>query len=90
MGEIAGDSRAVLKLAVNDQVLSNPPTVYINSKKAKFVGVSYVPDNFSAKKVVCYELPKSAHDDIFIVVEVSAPGYLYIDHAEVCISAKGE
>ena len=86
IGDVPVGGTAVIKFSVNTPNDVNPPDVYINSVKAKFLRVEANEEGYTTKPVLVYEIPASARDDMFAVAEITphaAP--LRCDYAEVRI-----
>lgn len=85
VGDIPEGAKVTLKLGVNDAAISYPPTVHINSKLVKSTHTEHHSEGYTTSKVLCYEVPAEALDDMFIVVEITPEKYFAIDYVEVYI-----
>ena len=86
IGDVPVGATAVIKFSVNTPNDANPPDVYINSVKAKFLRVETNEEGYTTKPVLVYEIPASALNDMFAVAEITphaAP--LRCDYAEIRI-----
>ena len=86
MGDIPYGATATLRFAANSLNLKNVPTVLINGVEAKYLGSLYEANNFTTNKLLTYEIPESARDDMFIVVEITPQKYISIGYADVLIT----
>ncbi len=89
MGDVPEGATVTLRFAANTLNLQNLPTVYINGQKATYLGSVYEANSFTTNKFMTYEIPASAHDDMFIVVEITPQKYLSIGYADVVITPAG-
>lgn len=90
VGDIPEGATVTLKIAVN-KVPSNPAsdiTVYVNSDIATYVGTASCTDGFTSNTLLTYTVPASAHNDTYILAEITAAG-ITIDYAEVYVKAAG-
>ncbi len=66
------------------------PTVYINSKRATFIGSeAQAQGGYTTNRILCYSVPASAIDDMYVVAEITAENPLTVDYAEVYVKANG-
>ncbi len=88
MGDVPDGATVTFKFAAKDADASKAPKVYINSELCEFIGIEPSPDyKFTANSLYCYMVPTGAHDDMFVVAEITPPQKvaLTIDYAEIFI-----
>lgn len=87
VGDIANGANVTLSLAAAGASTANAPTVYVNSQRCTFKGITTDPDGRTLANMFVYEVPAAAHHDMYFVVELipTASDALTIEHAEVFV-----
>lgn len=87
-GDVPIGATVTLKFAASAPNDTVPPVVYINSVRAKFVGVEPCNDGYTENAIVCYSVPASAVNDVYVVAEIIPSHDITIDYAEVRVDVK--
>ncbi|MBQ8249797.1 MAG: hypothetical protein IJY93_07975 [Clostridia bacterium] len=91
VGDITVGSTVTFMISGSTEAYLNPPTVYVNSEPCKFVGVGdCLPTKsgtFTEDKVMMYEIPVEAHDESYMVIEISSPVEFWCSHMEILVEA---
>ncbi len=82
LGDVPLGATATVKFSVNTPNEVNPPVVYINSKRAEFIGVEFDDEGYTTDPILCYRVPASALDDMFLVAEITPHHTIRIKYAE--------
>ncbi len=85
MGDIPQDATVTFNISANSANLKNYPKVYINGIEAKYLGSAYTSNGFTSDKILSYEIPAAARDDMYLVAEISPDKYLSVVYADVTI-----
>ncbi len=88
VGDIVPGSKVTVKLGVNAQNLAKRPTVYVNSKLATFYEMGLSSEGLSNSQLVFFDVPASACNSQYFVIEVCPQRNLVIDYAEVLIQVQ--
>ncbi len=89
VGQVPAGATVTLKFAVNT-VSGTAPKVYVNSEEATYVGTQSCTDGFTSNKLLTYTVPTSAHNDTYILAEITPiAGNITIDYAEVYVKVAG-
>ncbi len=89
IGDVPEDADVILKFTSsewNGLHAETPPTVYINSKEAEFIGIE-TTDAMSDYKMLCYKVPDEVKNDGRIVFEVTSTVKFTVDYVEVDVKA---
>ncbi len=89
VGDVPESADAILKFTSsewNGFHAENPPTVYINSVEAEFIGFESTIA-MSDYKMLCYKVPEEVKNDGRIVFEVLSSYKFTVDYAEVFVKA---
>ncbi len=90
MGDVYEGSVATFKFSVVPTSLTAAdkiPTVYINSTAATFKGIEDCSTGIVTDKVLAYEIPASAYDDMYVVAEIQVASAATIKYAEIYIDS---
>ena len=85
LGDVPSGATVTFKFSADGQNYTKHPTVYINSKLAGYIATGPCAGGYTDAKLLSYKVPESAHDDMYLVVEIIPQMKLTVDHAEVLI-----
>lgn len=85
VGDIPKEATVTVKLGINAANIAKMPTVYVNSQTATFTTIELSEEGFSKNQLLCFEVPASAFNSPYFVIEVVPQRNLTLDHAEVFI-----
>ncbi len=84
VGDVTEGSVLTLKFSTDkDEVVDNPPVVYVNSKQCTFVEAGECDGTYTSDTVLSYNIPIEAHGNTYMVVEIMSDANFTIDFAEV-------
>ena len=96
VGDVAENSKVFVKFSTSDATIADfnevaaPPRVWVNSVACEFVKIDYPEYGWTQDMVLTYEIPKEAHDNGHMVIEVSATDQRYpfvIEYMEIFVQA---
>ncbi|MBQ8249448.1 MAG: hypothetical protein IJY93_06165 [Clostridia bacterium] len=86
VGDITEGSVLTLKFSTDkEEVLENPPKVFVNSKLCKYIGYGECDGVYTSDDVLEYEIPVEAHGNTYVVAEIFSDVAFTINFAEVHI-----
>ncbi len=91
VGDIADGSKLYVKFSTNDaSIVENPPLVYVNSKPCTYKWLVYSDQPFTTRRVLTYEIPETAYDYTYMVIEIMATDNksFETDYVEIYVDAK--
>ncbi len=87
-GDVPVGAKVTLKFAASAPNDTLVPKVYVNSVRAKYVGVEPCDGGYTENSIVCYSVPASAVNDGYVVAEIIPTYDVTIDYAEVRVDVE--
>ena len=89
VGDVTVDATVTFKMSCTNisSLVTNDtlPTVYVNSKLCEFVGSQTDRSGITSYEMMCFEIPKEAHNDGYMVIEITADQGIWTDHMEITV-----
>lgn len=88
MGDIPEGARVILRISAPKKYIDAPITVRVNGVQVERFGTMNIPDAFTKDKCMLFLVPESAHDDMYLVVEVESEMKFMSNYIDLYISTQ--
>ncbi len=89
VGDVTVDAAVTLKFSATNisSLIENEslPTIYVNSELCTYIGTETCRGDYTDYDLMCFEIPKAAHNDGYMVIEITADQGLWTDHMEITV-----